>query len=242
MPSCIRNDVLKIWPAKPQLSVILRALASVCVIIVFTDICSRHKLTVAVFWGWTSIGTVPLLVPLLLLLSSPLLQRHVVKFRLEMMIFPVEVTPGLEVVVPVAAKARFVERVVIPWKAASFEREGKIKSFQSSQNHPQPHYQCFAGKKMDCRVAKIQSTPCSRPVNLTGVCRIALQTWVCKNWTSTPSAWTDFALFWWSASCHPASTGVNQFITPRRFTRRAEQSIVLKKVILRRDIWGEGVP
>lgn len=47
-----------------------------------------------------------MLVPLLFLLSFPLPQCDVVMFGLEM-IFPVEVSPGVEVVRPLVAKARF---------------------------------------------------------------------------------------------------------------------------------------
>lgn len=86
--------------------------------------CCRRELTAALFRRRAPIGALALLVALLL--SLPLLQRHVVRFRVK--VFPpVEVSPRVEVVVPLVAEARLVERVVvIPWEVTSREkREGE---------------------------------------------------------------------------------------------------------------------
>lgn len=101
--------------------------------------CFRRELTAALFRRRAPIGALAPLVALLLLLSLPLLQRHVVRFRVK--VFPpVEVSPRVEVVVPLVAEARLVERVVvIPWEVTSREkREGE------RNHHIPPHRQYFA--------------------------------------------------------------------------------------------------
>lgn len=62
------------------------------------------------------------------------------------------------------------------------------------------------------------STPSSHLGILTEACGTTLQTLVCKKWTTMPSVWMDFALFW-SPSSHPELTGVTQVITIWCFTR-----------------------
>lgn len=92
-------------------------------------------------------------------------------------ISPVDVSPVARVVVPLGAKAGFVECMVIPCKTASFR-----------------------GLKKDARADKMIlrlgiSTPSSHLGILTEACGTALQTLVCKKWTTMPSVWMDFALF-----------------------------------------------
>lgn len=127
----------------------------------------------------------------LFLLSFPLPRCKVAMVGLEM-IPPV-------VVILLTAIAGTVGWVFISWKIAHFEWKMK-----------------FSAVKV---ILTVKARLCCRAVSLTEVCVVALQTSVCNDLLSMPSAWTDFELFWSASShwiktdkpkCHKSVTAASQ--------------------------------